>query len=74
MLVPKEQPPWKLSGQRTSKVPKGLWREAFSLAEGITISGKGTEGARGYVAVNARGDEPARCARPGGRIWTIIPP
>jgi hypothetical protein len=43
--VPKEQPPRKLSGQWTSKVPVGLWREAVSLAEGITISGKGTEGA-----------------------------
>jgi hypothetical protein len=28
--VPKEQPPRKLSGKRTSKVPSELWREAFS--------------------------------------------
>jgi len=27
--APKEQPPRKLSGKRTSKVPSELWREAF---------------------------------------------
>jgi hypothetical protein len=52
--VPKEQPPRKLSGKRTSSGQTELWREApKALAEGITISGKGTEGAHEKGAISA---------------------
>ena len=53
--MPKEQPPRKLSGDRTV-VEQKLWREVHThaSAEGITISGEKTEGAftRGANAVH----------------------
>src|SRR5215467_8552431 len=43
--TPKEQPPRKLSGKRTAMVDV-LWKEArVAPADGITFSGKHTEGA-----------------------------
>ncbi|GFE65355.1 hypothetical protein KIN_24290 [Litoreibacter roseus] len=55
-LVPKEQPPRKLSGQRTDIADKTLERGAKAPAEGIAISGERTEGApraRGLRAIGA---------------------
>jgi len=43
--VPKEQPPRKLSGKRTVFGTHTLESVAHAAAEGITISGKRTEGA-----------------------------
>jgi hypothetical protein len=44
--TPKEQPPRKLSGKRTANRNQLLERDAFRVsADGIIISGKGTEGA-----------------------------
>jgi hypothetical protein len=38
MLAPKEQPPWKLSGERTAT--RKLWKVAREVpADGITFSG-----------------------------------
>lgn len=46
VLVPKEQPPRKLSGQRTDAQTKTLESGTqYVPAEGITISGERTEGA-----------------------------
>lgn len=45
MLVPKEQPPRKLSGHRTG-IGRKLWRVVAWPAEGITISGFGQRGHR----------------------------
>ena len=51
-LVPKEQPPRKLSGQRTNVGTKTLERgTCFVSAEGIAISGKRTEGASHVKAI-----------------------
>jgi hypothetical protein len=64
--VPKEQPPRKLSGHRTGPDHNTLERGALAPAEGITISGKRTEGAsqRGQSAARLPMPEPPKQVRP----------
>ena len=55
MLVPKEQPPRKLSGNRTDADTKTLESGIQSVpAEGIAISGARTEGASHVKALPSR--------------------
>ena len=55
MLVPKEQPPRKLSGNRTDADKNTLERGTQIVpAEGIAISGTRTEGASRVKAVLSR--------------------
>jgi len=53
VLVPKEQPPRKLSGHRTDDMTMTLESGADAPAEGIAISGTRTEGASRVQAICA---------------------